>query len=363
MADLVKGVSGAAAGAKIGTMIFPGVGTAVAGVLGGVLGMFAGRGDRKKAEALMQEAYQEIMAIGAPPDMTKAILLEKFQQAGMYTPELEQQIDMVESEVGQITEDPGLRESQMGALDILSDRADAGLTAEDRAAFNQVRGDLATANQGTEMAILQNMQQRGQGGSGAELAARLSGTQSNANNAAREGDAIAATASRNALDSARMMGDLSGSIRNQDFSNENTIANAKDARNQMLYNNSVSLQQRNVDRAQDSSDQNINRRQAVSDANIGQANDESRRQDAGRLINHNSAVDYAQMRADASITRAGQSAKKAQDSSTRMNDIVASAGTGFDALTKAGIFDGNDDDENPLEVTESSEKLTKRRIS
>lgn len=43
MADLVSAASGAASGAKLGSMVLPGVGTAIGALLGGAAGLFGGR--------------------------------------------------------------------------------------------------------------------------------------------------------------------------------------------------------------------------------------------------------------------------------------------------------------------------------
>jgi hypothetical protein len=276
--SLEKGISGALSGAQAGAMIGGTPGAIVGGAIGLVGGLFSGNEEQKKAERLAREVDAIIADLGLPPNTAKPLLLQKFKVEGLYTPELEQYIDLKESEAGKVQEDPSLRESQMGALRLMAQRADAGLTAQDRAAFNKLRNEVAAQEQGRQKSIIQEMQARGQGGSGAELVARLLSSQASANRAAQEGDDIAAAASRNALEAVARYGTMSGEIRRQDFETASKIAEARDLRNKMLYENSVNMQQRNVRSQNEGKMFNINKAQEVSDANVRAANEELKRQ-------------------------------------------------------------------------------------
>jgi hypothetical protein len=71
---------------------------------------------------------------------------------------------------------------------------------------------------------------------------------------------------------------MSGEIRRQDFETASKIAEARDLRNKMLYENSVNMQQRNVRSQNEGKMFNINKAQEVSDANVRAANEELKRQ-------------------------------------------------------------------------------------
>lgn len=322
----------------LGNAVMPGVGGLIGAGVSGILGNIFSSGAKKEVQRLAEEAYQYAMSIGAPPDMTKAIMLEAFKQNGMYVPELEQAIDLAVSEVGAIQEDPSLREGQMSALQLMSDRATGGLTAEDKAAFNQLRNEVATQNRGEQQALLQEMQARGLGGSGAELASRLQAQQSAANRAAQGADDIAAAASRNALEAAARYGTMSGDVRNQDFAINKQMADARDLRNKMLYENSVALQARNINSKNAAQQTNLARQQSIADANTQMANAERTRQHNAAMDNWNAERDLAKLRAEAALGKAGVKSGQAQQTANMWSNIGTAAGGLFDKLDARGVF-------------------------
>lgn len=260
----------------------PVTGTAVASVaapiVGGIIGNIASAGDRAKAKAAAEEAMSIIDSIGAPPDLSREILLEKFQQVGILTPKLESEINLGISQVSQVTEDPKLKDAQMQALQILQQRGSTGLGPEDRAALNQIRQEVSRDVQGKQQQILQNMQARGMGGSGAELAAQLSASQEGAERASAESDRQAATASERALQAITQAGQLGGQVRGQDFDVNKTKAAAQDEVARFNVANAVARQTRNIGSENQASAANLSEAQRVRDANTAQANAEKQRQ-------------------------------------------------------------------------------------
>jgi len=343
MAEIAQGlggaVSGAATGAKIGSMFGPGVGTAIgagAGALiGGVAGLFAGGAKKKAAEKLAAEVDAMIAELGLPPETAGPLLLEKLQQNGLYSAEVEQAINLEASKVAQIKEDPSLRNAQMKGLELISGRAEMGLTPEDRAELAKVMDQTAQDTRGRDESIIQNMQARGQGGGGAELAARLASSQGSANRATTSGNEIAAAASRNALEAAGQMGQLGSQIRSQDFSTAKDVASAEDIRNKLLYENSTALQQRNIDRAQRSNDQNLNRQQYVGDSNTQMANAETARQNTARADDYASRRANTQMRINAKTDNAASIDAAKQGDKTQFSNMMSGIGVGVDTTKSA----------------------------
>ena len=178
--------------------LLAGIGAGIKAI-GGLLGGIFGGEDRSRAQELLKEAQKDIERVGAPPDLSREIILNKFKQAGLYKPELEQAIDLQQSKVSQIKEDASLRDAQTQALQMIMQRGRTGLTAEDRAAFNKLRAETARDSEAKRQQIMQSYQARGMGGAGAELAAQLQSAQGEVDRAAAGGDEIAAVASRNAL--------------------------------------------------------------------------------------------------------------------------------------------------------------------
>jgi hypothetical protein len=352
--SLEKGISGALSGAQAGATIGGAPGAIVGGAIGLIGGLFAGKKEQEKAERLAREVDAIIADLGLPPNTAKPLLLEKFKLAGIYTPELEQSIDLKESEAGKVQEDPSLRESQMGALRLMAQRADAGLTAQDRAAFNKLRNEVAAQEQGRQKSIIQEMQARGQGGSGAELAARLLSSQAATNRAAQEGDDIAAAASRNALEAAARYGTMSGEIRRQDFETASKIAEAKDLRNRMLYENSVNMQQRNVRSQNEGKMFNINKAQEVSDANVRAENKELERQADAQAKDYENRRILADMKIKAKTGNYNAINEAQQRDSEKFSNIVSGV-----AKTAPEIWDSikKYDENNKSKQPEEKDKL------
>lgn len=303
---------------------------AAAPIIGSALGNLFGAGDREEAERLMNEAMQEIDRVGAPPDLSKEILLEKFTQAGLYTPELESAIDAGVSKVAQIQEDPELRKSQMGALDILQQRGKGGLTPEDRAALNQVRGEVQRDSEAKRQQIMQNMQARGLGGSGAELIAQLQGAQAGTDRASEEGDRLAAMSSQNALQALMQGSNLAGSVRGQDFDVNQARAAAEDEINRFNVQNAIARQSRNVGSQNQAQMQNLSEKQRIADANNQMANAERYRQAEAQRQQWLDKMSQAQAKAGAKQSQAsnlqGQAAQTAQMGQSIGAGIGAGAG-------------------------------------
>lgn len=256
---------------------------AIASLGGGLLGNIFASNDKNKARELAQEAYNELAAMGLPPDLSRAIILQKFQEAGSMSPEMEQAIDIGISEVSQIQEDPSLKQAQTGALQQLQQVAKGGLRPEDRAAYNELRNKSQQAQQGRSGLIQQQFQARGQGGQGAELAAQIANAQSGANQMSQQGDQISADASRRALEALSSSGQLAGQVRGQDFDVNRTKAGAADQFKQFNAANSMAIQSRNIAAKNAAQAANLANQQAIANANVGQSNQELlRQQDAQR---------------------------------------------------------------------------------
>lgn len=329
MADTLSGASkGATTGAAIGSIV-PGVGTVVGGavgaVIGGIAGFFGGRSEKKKAEELMKQAYAEIEAIGAPPELAREIILNKLQSEGMYIPEMEQEIDLAASKMSQLKEDQSLRDTQMSALELIKKRAMGGLNAEDRAAFEKVRKGIRSDVRGKERQIISELAQRGQAGSGAELAARLSASQAGADLASEEGMDIAAAASRNALEAAARSGSMAGDVRAQDFNVESAKARAEDERNRFLFENSAALRARNIAGRNQAQRLNLSERQRIADINIGQANTELQRQRAAQESDWINKLALAQTKANVLASKSADAAKKGSEQSQAWQKGIGTA--------------------------------------
>jgi len=247
-------------------------------IIGGILGSILGSGDRDRAQSLLEEALAEIEAVGAPPDLSRELILEKFYQAGMYTPELEDAINLGVSKVAEIQEDPELKQAQTRALELLKQRAETGLGPEERAELNQINTSVNREVQAAQADIIRNMQQRGMAGGGSELAARLSASQAGANRLSEESDRMAANASQRALQALASSGDMASQIRNQDFNVANTKASAADEFQRFNVNAAQERESRRVQNENLARQIQTRTEQSIADANVGMGNQEQQRQ-------------------------------------------------------------------------------------
>lgn len=268
-------------------------------VVGGIVGAHAAEGDRTKAEQAYNDAVNEIMNISAPPDLAKEIILEKLQAAGVLNPQMEQAITAGVSQLSQIQPDQTGRNAQLNALQQMQQVGATGLRPEDMAALNQIRQQVAQDTEAKRQQIIQNYQQRGMGGSGAELAAQLQGSQAGSNQASQQGDQVAAQASQRALQALQASGAMGGQLQGADTALAAGKAQAADAFKQFDTQNAAARQQRNVSASNQAQLVNLNNAQNISNANAQMANAEKQRQLQGAQQTWADQVARAQARSGA----------------------------------------------------------------
>jgi hypothetical protein len=122
--------------------------------------------------------------------------------------------------------DPATRNAQMDALGHLQNvYQQGGMTLQDRVAQEQAMQASAMQERAQRGAIEQQMAARGQGGGGAELAAKLMGAQTGAVASHMAGASSAAAAQQRALQAMLASGEAAGGIRSGDLA----ASNARDA--------------------------------------------------------------------------------------------------------------------------------------
>jgi hypothetical protein len=348
------------------------IGEALGGIIGGFLGKNAAANDLKNQKKLMQQAIAEYTKLGYPPDYSKALVLQEYERAGVLTPELEQEVEIAASEMGQLTEDQSVRDTQKQALEMLKTRAKVGLSAEDRAALNEVRGQTQRDSEAKRQQILQQMQARGMGGSGSELMAQLQSAQGAADQAASGSDEIMAQAQQRALQALSESSRAAGDLRGQDFNVNSARAQALDERNKMLAQNSVARQSANVGRLNQAQQYNLSEQQRVNDANVGLSNAEKQRQAQAQADLYAQKLQYTagktgQIRDNADFR--GQQAQQKFNQSVAMGKGVG--GLADSGLKEAGGFAGvasmfsdenlkNDIDYSDDEVISWMDRIAKR---
>jgi hypothetical protein len=248
------------------------LGGALAPVVGGAIGGAAASGDRSKALELQKQALQTILNVNTPDIEQLKLALQQYQSAGELNPEMQAVINAQDSLMGNISTDPRLRDAQLKALGQMQQLGVSGMRPEDEAALARVINAGNREENARQQAILQNMQQRGIGGSGLELAAKLSSSQAAANRASQQGLDIAAQASQRALEAIMKSGSLGGQIREQDFSQEAQKAQAQDVINRYNAMNQQQVSNTNVTNRNAAQAQNLANKQSLMNMNTQLSN-------------------------------------------------------------------------------------------
>jgi len=124
---------------------------------------------------------------------------------------------------------PEVLAAQRDTLNTMEEVSREGYTAQEKADMTRGKMDIATTEQGQRQAIMQQMQQRGMGGSGAELASKLLAQQGGANRMAQRGMDVQALGKARALQALQAKGQLAGQMRGQEFGEKRAVATAQDA--------------------------------------------------------------------------------------------------------------------------------------
>ena len=249
-------------------MIDPVTGVAIAGMIAspivtGLMGRSAAKdaagqaaAARKQAQENIEAAVKYLESIGVPSVEAQQIILQQPELVGLLTAE-----QLGPSAMEGISTDPSLGAAQKAALTGLRERSVSGLTPEDLAQFENIRGSLMASRQSQDAGILQSMAERGQSGSGGELAARLNASQQGNQQALNQGNMLAAQSAQAKREALASMGGLAGQMRDQSFGEQERISKAKDLINQF-----------NIQTRQNVGQQNLQARQALSDSRVGIGN-------------------------------------------------------------------------------------------
>lgn len=207
----------------------PAIVSGVGSIGGGIAGGIAAGNEQQQAAAARQKAVQALEQIGIPSVEAQQLVLQNPEMIGQFAPEAVTAEQLGPSGMENVQVNPQLKEAQMSALRQLQEQGTNPLTDIEKASLNEARRQTAGDEQARQKLILQQMAERGAGGSGAELAARLASSQGSADRAAQESDRMKAMAQQRALDAIAQAGALGGQIRGQEFGEEAQKASAMDA--------------------------------------------------------------------------------------------------------------------------------------
>lgn len=291
------------------------VAAVAAPIVGGLIGGSSASKERNAANNARNAALAQFAGISLPDLEAMKLNPELFSSAGTLTPEMIQQISQGDTALEGISIDPRLRASQMAALDQMSGIASSGMSEGDVAAFELARRNAASEAQAKQGQILQNMAQRGQSGSGAELAASLANAQGSADRLqqAQLEEAKQRQAARMAA--LQQQANMSSGLRSADYSEQSNLASARDAIARFNAANAQNVAQANTgarNTAQASNlqnDQNIRNQNATTNNTAQQYNKQLQQQQFQNQMNLAGAKANALTgNANAADQRAGQTA-------------------------------------------------------
>jgi hypothetical protein len=311
------------------------IGTVAAPIIGGLVGNLMGAKDRRAARKRIEAAIQELKAAGFPPDLSTPILFEKFQEIGIMTPELEQDIQVAASSVAKLEEDPTVRASQLEALNIFKQMGKTGFGPEERAAFNQLRQQRESDLQSRLASQELEARRRGVATAGDTRAQQLLSIQAGADRASLEGDRISAMIAQRIKEGASGMSSVASQMRGQDFQAELARTQADDERKRFIDQNTMSRQARNVDALRDAQRRREQQAMQVGTANTQMANAERLRQvDAQRQF-WSDKLSRAQALGNAYTGQASQLQKDADRTAGIFQGIGSGVGQGLGAYAQS----------------------------
>jgi len=323
-------IQGAATGAATGNPYMAIAGAALP-VLGGLFGSSAASDQARKAERARSEALGYYNNISIPEVEQMMLNLSQYQTAGTLDPFMEQVQSLGPSAFEELSTDPRLREQQMNTISQMNEIATKGGTDADRAAFQLARQSAAGEQQARQNQIIQEMQQRGQGGSGAELLARLTANQSGAQMLQQ---AQLQEAQRQAQARQAALRDLSsatGNLRSQDFSEGSAKASARDVINQFNAQNAQSVGARNVGAKNQAQQANLTNLQDVMNKNTSTANTQQQYNKELNQQNFTNQMNLAGAKANIKTGQAAAAQQNATNTAAQWATIGQGAGTALNS--------------------------------
>lgn len=208
-----------------------------------------------------------------PPSIEdQKLILQLLSQQGEYSPEMLSALNLGPSAMESVNADEQLVGKQMDALNQYEDISKGGLTEGDQAASRELNRKVMASDTARRKQILNEMAQRGVLGSGAELAAQLTGTQDQSENMVAANDKLIQQALERKMGALNNLASMSTQMRTQDVGEKSNKAKARDAINQFNVQNKQQVNSYNVGNANTAQQANLKEKQRVADTNVSSNN-------------------------------------------------------------------------------------------
>jgi hypothetical protein len=218
-----------------------------------------------------QRALEQFQNIPLP--VLKELYPEQYKQVVSLNPELESAVTLGPSASEGITLDPMQAQAQQQALQSLMDiTSNDGRDARFQADAARLQNDVNQNLKGNSDAIMQNMATRGLSGGMSEMVNRQMNAQQGANRQAQMEMDLNAQAQDRALNALMNQGQMAGSMQQNDFNRQNTLAGNKDAISRFNAQNQQQVMSNNVGYKNNAQAQNAQNAQSIANQNVGLKN-------------------------------------------------------------------------------------------
>lgn len=272
-------IQGAAGGASSGAKVGGPWGALIGAVVGAGVGLGAGQNTKRarvNLENTITEYMNQLKAIDMPRYEDLKLSLERYSKGEDLTPDQLQALQELDNEVSKLSYDKTAKQTQLDALAALKARSRGGLTLQDKADLMNAQKEIDRSQQGVQKSIIQNMQSRGVGGAGVELAQRMGAAQMGTQQASQNALNVAANAQNRAMAALKESAQMGRQMGQDQLNLDQTKAQSLDDMRRKNLERLQQSMQYNVGSNNQAKQLNWNRANTTSDKNTDMSNTEQK---------------------------------------------------------------------------------------
>lgn len=319
------------------------IGAIAAPVVGSIAGNIMGADARRDADNKRNQALAQFLGLTVPDIEKMKLQLDQQTSVGQIDPQLQALFELGPSALENVSTDPRLRAQQMKALEDIAGIAGSGLSQADAAAFELAKRDASAYDTAKQAQLLQEMQQRGMGGSGQELIARTQASQSAADRLQQAGLEQAKLQQQARMQALQQQAGMAQQLRQQDY---NEAANAAQAQDAIARFNTQSKQNQNasnVSIANNAQMQNLNNAQQIANNNVSIRNQQQQHNKGLIQQDYQNRYNLASAKANALTGSANASDQRASQTAGMWAGVGQGLGTGFAGIAQNNVNQANAD--------------------
>lgn len=246
-----------------------------ASLLSGIGNFLSNSSANDRAAMLQNQAMQQWLKVNIPDPAQQKVALQRFVQQGQLDPVLQTAIQQDPSAFNKIVTDSTYKSAQNNALSQLEDIGNSGgMRLQDKADLQTALMQSQVQERAQRQGIEADMERRGMGASGFDVASQLQGQQTAANQLATNSLQTAANAQNRALQSIEDAGNMATQYQTNDFNQQAQKASAQDRINQFNTQNARDVNAANVGMQNYDQQQNLQNKQDIANRNTQVSNQE-----------------------------------------------------------------------------------------